>query len=201
MIEGVDIVQFSWGNVDKAGDVAAEIDQRVQLDGPLAAAESRPGKEAQAQVDGRRVEGVNGLFECDGERFGSIQGSGTLDQDLGEVGEDAPVVGAVGVGQRAAGNGSSEAGVVELGTDGAEAGFDVAEAFAEGELGEGQAEELIAARESARPAVAVVTTDAGVEIVTRKELHQLGEDQRTGVHEWHSTAGEERSGVDCDRWS
>ena len=76
-----------------------------------------------------------------------------------EVGKDPPVVNTIGVGQSAAGDGTSEAGVIELGRDGAEARFDVAEAFAEGELGEGEAEKLIAARESPQLVVAVVVTD------------------------------------------
>jgi hypothetical protein len=117
---------------------------------------------------------------------------------LSKVGEDSPVVNAVGIGHRTAGDGSSEASVIELGLDCAEAGLDVAEALAEGELGESETKKLIATGESARPGIATVTVDAGVEIVPGKELHQLGENQRTGVHESNFTAGLGSSGVDCD---
>jgi len=68
---------------------------------------------------------------------------------------------------------SPQAGVVEFGLDGVEAGFDVAEAFAEGELGEREGEELIAAGEPTGPGVAAVASDAGVEFVAWKELHEL----------------------------
>ena len=138
-------------------------------------------------------------MERDAEQFAGVKCACLIDEDVGEVAIDSPVVNAVGIGEGAAGDAPAEAGVVQFGPEDAEAGFDVAEAFAEGELGEGQAEELIAAGESARSAVAVVAADAGVELVTGQELHQLGEHQRTGVHDWHSTAGEGRSGVDCDR--
>jgi hypothetical protein len=42
MIEGFDIVHFPVGNVDKTGDIAAQIDQGMELDSRLASAELRP---------------------------------------------------------------------------------------------------------------------------------------------------------------
>ena len=67
LVEHVHIVHFPVGNVDKTGDVAAQVDQRVQLDGALAPAKLGPREQAQAQVDGRGVEGVGGLLQFDGE--------------------------------------------------------------------------------------------------------------------------------------
>ena len=55
------------------------------------------------------------------------------DQD---VGEDAPIVGAVGIGERAPRNVRAKAGVVAFVFDSMEAGFDVAKTFAVGELSE-----------------------------------------------------------------
>jgi hypothetical protein len=58
-VEGIDIVHFSAGNVDKTRNVATEIDQSVELDGGLAFAKSGPGKKLQTEIDRSRIEGVN----------------------------------------------------------------------------------------------------------------------------------------------
>jgi hypothetical protein len=42
------IMHLAIGDVDEGGDVAAKIEQGVHLDGSLVAAESGPGKQAQA---------------------------------------------------------------------------------------------------------------------------------------------------------
>ena len=46
MIEDRDIVHFPVGNMDKTGNVAAQIQQRVQLDGAFATAKRGPRKQA-----------------------------------------------------------------------------------------------------------------------------------------------------------
>ena len=65
--------------------------------------------------------------------------------------------------------------MVELGPVRAEARFDVAQALAVRQLGIGHAEKLISAGEASDPILAVVASDAGIELVTRQEFHQLGE--------------------------
>ena len=200
-IECVDIVQFPLGNVDETGNVAAEIDQRVQFDGAFTATKFRPGEEFQTEVDGRGIEGVNGFAEGGRERFVRVERSGPTDQDVGEVGEDAPIVNAVGIGERASRNVRAKAGVVAFFFDGMQAGFDVAKTFAVGELGEGHGQELIATGEPAMSAMVAVTTNARVEIVTRQVVHQLREDELTRKHVRCSTIGNENPEVDCDRGS
>ncbi len=77
----------------------------------------------------------------------------STDQHLSEIGEDVPVVDAVGIGQCAPRDVAAEARMVELGLEGSQTRLDVAQAFAEGQLGERQAEELIPTREAARTTV------------------------------------------------
>ena len=101
---------------------------------------------------------------------------------MGEVGEDAPVALFIGVGQRAAGDGLAEAGVIEARAEGGQTGFNVAETFASGELGESQDEEMFVSREFADAGVAVLTSDALVELVFGEQLQELGEDRATLVH-------------------
>ena len=82
---------------------------------------------------------IGGLEQT--ERIGVKRG-GLLDEDLGEGGKDTPVAIFVGIGQRAAGGGLADAGVVEFRAEGRQAGFAVAQTFAPSQLGEGEHEEL-----------------------------------------------------------
>lgn len=105
------------------------------------------------------------------------------DEHLREIGEDAPVPALVGVGQGAPRDGATtEAHVVQLVGDGAQAGLDVAQALSIGELCEGQRQELIPAGEASGPAVASVTVNAPMEIVVWDQCHELSEDRFSLVH-------------------
>lgn len=181
-VEDVDFVRISRGKMDKRGNVPAQIEQRVQLDGGLAPTKRRPGKQRQTQVDRGRVERVGRLFQLDAERFLSVQRSRLSDEDLREVAVDAPVARAIGVGQRAPRNASAKAGVIQLRSQRTQAGFDVAEALAKRHLGKRHAQKLIATTQFANPAIAVITPHATVEFVTRKQLHQLSKHQLTRKH-------------------
>ena len=95
-----------------------------------------PGEDREAEVDGGRVEGIDGVVELEAEAVLGIERPGDADQRLGEVGMDAPVAPLVGVGQGGAGDAPADAHVVELGVLGAQAGLDVAQALAIGQLRE-----------------------------------------------------------------
>ena len=112
LVEGVDIVHFAIGNADKSWDIAMQVEQRVHLDGALALAKSGPRKQRQTQIDGGRIESVKALIEIDADRIGGIQRPGYIDQDVREIGKDAPVARFVGVGQSGAGNLTAKAQMV-----------------------------------------------------------------------------------------
>jgi hypothetical protein len=71
---------------------------------------------------------------------------------------------------------------LQLGSEGREAGFDVAQTFAPGQLGERQHEKLFVGGEFADAPVAVVTGDTFVELVFGEEVEELGQDGATFVH-------------------
>ena len=77
-------------------------------------------------------------------------------------------------GQRVAGGGLADAGVIEFGAKGRQTGFDVAQTFAPGQLGEGQHEELFVGGQLADAEVAVVTGDTLVKFVFGEEVEELG---------------------------
>ena len=175
---------------DKRGDVAPQVQQRVHLHGGLVPAELGPGEQRKAQVDGGRVQSVETLIEIHADRIAGVQRPRDANQDLGEIGIDPPVARLVGVGQCGARHLGAESHVVELGAERTQARFDVAQAFAVGQLGERHAEELIPAGEAAPSAIPVVAAYAAAEFAIRKEADQLGEYGAAEVHEPLSAASE-----------
>src|SRR5690606_19793076 len=165
VVERRRVVHFSVGNMHETRNAATQIEQRVQLHRALSATKRCPGEQAQTQVDRGRVESVNRLFQFHGQRLLSVQLPGSLNQRLREVGIDPPVVSTTGVGQRAPRDASTKPRVIQLGFQRAETGFDVAQAFAKGQLSERETEKLIATGETARTTVASVSSHAGIELV------------------------------------
>jgi len=54
-VEDIDVVKLAIADVQKRGDVAAKVQERVQLDGRLGRAKRGPRKHRQAQVDGGAI--------------------------------------------------------------------------------------------------------------------------------------------------
>ena len=65
---------------------------------------------------------------------------------------------------------------------GLKAGFNVAQAFTAGELGEGHRHELIEAGEGMDPVIAAMALHDAREFAAGEEVEQLGEDDSSGVH-------------------
>jgi hypothetical protein len=181
-VQGFDIVDRPGGDVDPAGDVAAQVEQSVSLDGGLGLSEFRPGEEGEAKTDGGGVEGVGGLVEVGAEGIGGVKLAGFLDQDVGEVGPDAKGALFVGVGHGVAGGGRTHSHVPEFGLMGAQTTFDIAQTLAGGQLGEGHAQVLVHAGEVLDIAFAVVSPDAAGELGVREKLHNLGKDGLSLIH-------------------
>ena len=160
-------VHFPVGNMHKTRNVAAEVQERMQLDGSLAAAKLGPGEQAQAPVDRRGVERVDRLLKIDGQRFLFVQLPRPANQHLREIGIDSPIVGAIRIGQRAARNLATKTRVIQLRSQSAKAGLDVPQAFSKGKLREPQAQKLIATRKASLPMIASILADTSVELAPR----------------------------------
>ena len=141
-----------------------------------------PRKHRQTQIDGRRVERVDGVLQIDAEGLVGIERPRDADQALREVGVDAPVAHGVGIGQRIARDRRANAEVIELGSLGAQTRFDVAQALAKSQLRERHAQKLIQAGERLHLALALIATDASAKRRQRKMLHQLREHQLALIH-------------------
>jgi hypothetical protein len=183
----MDVVRLAVGNMEKRWDIAMQVEQCVHLDGGLVAAELGPGKQREAEVDGGRIERVEAGIEVHAERIPGIQRASDADQVLREVGEDAPVVGLVGVGQRGTRDAASEAEMIALRAQRTETGFDVAKALAVGQLGEGHRQKLLPTGQPAKPSVATMALDRAAKLTVGKKGNQLRKDGAALVHAPSST--------------
>ena len=169
----------------------------MEFDGGLVLAKRGPRKERETEVNGGGVQRISGGLKFKAKRFIGVKRGGLPDEDLGEIGKDAPVAMFIGIGQRAAGGGLTDTGVIEFWAQGRQAGFDVAQTFAPGQLGKRQHEELFIGGEFADAAVALVTGDTLVELVFGEAVEELGEDGATFVHkvENRRNAGSHPQGI------
>jgi hypothetical protein len=184
LVKDIDLVHLAITDVNERGDVAAQIEQRMQLDGCLGPAEHGPRKHRQTQIDGGGVERVDGFLQIDAEGLLHIQPPGDADQALGEIGVDAPVAHGVGIGQRVASHRRPNPEMIELGTLCTQAYFDVPKTLPVGQLCERHAQELIQAREGLHFELAPIADNAAAESSQRKMAHQLRKHQPASVHRW-----------------
>lgn len=142
IVEDIDLVGLAVGDVNEAGDGAAQVEQRVQFDGRFGGTKRCPRIHRQAQIDGRGIEGIYRRFEIHDKRFADIQGARHRNQVLRQIGVDLPGSGRVC--QSIAGNRrTAKSHVVQPMCLRAQIDFDFAQRFPIGQLRECHDEELI----------------------------------------------------------
>ena len=181
-IQNSDIVHFPVCYLDKRGDGASQIEKSMKLDGAFVFAEDGPGEKRKTEVDGRGVEGVDGLLERQTEIIAGIESASLVDEHLSEVGVNPPVTGFIGVGQGVTGNVATDAHMIQSIPHRTQTGLDVPEALPIGQLSKGHAEELIETGEAFDLVVATVSLDAFSELIKWQEIHYLGKDGRRCIH-------------------
>src|ERR1039458_3641444 len=154
----------------------------MQLDRGLPCTKARPRKHRQAEIDGRGIQSIDCIVQIEAERFGGIHGARDVDEHLCKVGEDAPVMSFIGIGQSGPGNPASNAHVIELAVDRSQAGFDITQALAIRQLSKCDAKELIETGKSPEFTITAVAFDALVELVGRDVIDQLREDDAADMH-------------------
>src|SRR5208282_887263 len=167
---------------DQGGNRAAQIQERVQFDRGLGRTKPRPGKQGQAEVDGGGIQSVNRLCQLDAHRFIRIQTAGTGDERVSQVGVDAPVAGAVGVGQGAVSHGGTEAHAEKEILPGTQTNFDVGQAIPVSDLGKSHGQKLVPTGEVINLAVAVITVDTTAELLRMNPVGQLRKNKLPSGH-------------------
>src|SRR5208337_1046216 len=166
-VQDVDVVPFAVGNMDKTGDCAAQIQQRMQLDRRLGRAKRCPRKQRQTQIDGGGVQRIYGVVQLQAQRLGRVQPPCDANQGLGELAVQAPVASLVGIGQIAAREVAAQSQVICLGCVRFQTRLDVPQALAKGDLRERHAQELIQATEGAHVEVGAILRHQTTEGVPR----------------------------------
>jgi hypothetical protein len=105
-----------------------------------------------------------------------------VDETLSEVCIDPPVPLLVRIGQRAAGDGSTNAEVVQTFGNGTRAGLDIAQAVAILRSCNGHGQELIPPGEPPNAMISSVAPDAAIDCEARAVGHRLREDRAPEVH-------------------
>jgi len=130
LIENLHVSKLAIANPDEGWNVAVKVQQRVHLHSTLTLTEASPGEHRQAEVDRCGVQSVSAQSEFLAEGIIQVERAGAAYDNLREVGEDAPVVSLVSVGQGGLGNPATDTHMVKLGGRGSQAGFDVTQALA-----------------------------------------------------------------------
>ena len=134
-VHHIDLMRLAVGDVNETGNIASQVQQRVQLDGGLGRAKRSLGKHRQTQIDGAGVERVARRIELQSERLRGVQGTSQANQVRGEVGIHLPRACGVRIGQRVARNRlTAKPQVVQPSCLGAQVDLDVAQGFAIGQL-------------------------------------------------------------------
>ena len=121
-----DVAQLAVADVQEGGNIAAQVEQRMQLNGRFGRAKWSPRKHRQTQIDGTGIQRINRL-----------------------------------------------AYVVELGCLGAQAGFDIAQAFSISKLSEGHTQILVETGEALHLVLAAIARNATTKRRQRQMLRQL----------------------------
>jgi len=181
-VKHMDVVSCAVADVQERGGVAAQVQERVQLDGRLGRVKRNPRKHRQAQVDSAGIQRVDRVFQIDPKRLPGIQTTGDPNERLGKLGTDTPIAHFVGIGQRAARNPALDVHVVQLARLCAQARFDVAQALAIGQLGKGHAEILLEAGKALELVLSTTASDATAKRRQRHMLRDLRKHQLASVH-------------------
>ncbi len=184
IVHHVDLVGVAVGDVNEAGDIASQVQPRVQLDGGLGEAKGSPRKQhLQTQVDGAGVERVDRRIELYAKRLRGVQRSCNSNQVLSEVCIDLPRTCGVRIGQRVARNRlAAKPHVVQPPSLGTQIDFDVAQGFAVGQLGKGHGEELVQTREVFDLVFAVVIGHTAAKCTQWQVEHELRKYELALVH-------------------
>lgn len=167
-------MEAAVGDVNKARNGSAQVQQGMHLHRGLGLAEDGPRKYRQAQVDGGGVERIDGVVEIHPERLAGVELPGATDQVLGKLGTDAPVAARVGIGQGGTSYWLAQPHVIELLGLRCETALDVALSLPVKELSEGHDAELLGAGQRADAMVAVISLHNAEEDRPRQEVHQFG---------------------------
>jgi hypothetical protein len=122
------------------------------------------------------------LVQFDADRIGDVKRTREVDHNLSEVGEDAPVMRVVGIGQSGARHPPVKTHVIKLATERSQACLYVAQAIPVSKLGKAHRQILVPAREASRSGISAVSSHATTKFAIGQKAQQLRENGSALVH-------------------
>src|SRR5204863_7964357 len=90
-IQRQSITHFTVGNVDKTGDRAAQIEQRVHFDGCFGTTKISPGKQSETQIYSSAVERIDCVVKIKSDIVIGVKLARATDQNGGKIMPYAPI--------------------------------------------------------------------------------------------------------------
>ena len=187
-IEHIHVPHLAVADVNERGNRASQVQKRMHLDRRLGGAEGRPAEHTQTQIDGARIERVNGGAERADfalDRADWVVGVERL-RPCNQVHRkrliDAPIAQIQGVGKRCAGGGIFEPHVKELGSVGHQTNMNIPQRLAPSQLRESQDAKNIGTAQTPHARVAMTPIHDAPERLPGHKLHKLCEQRLSYVH-------------------
>ncbi len=181
-IEHVDITHLAVADMNESRNRPAQIQQRMHFYRCLRRAKWCPVEQAQAQIDGRGIQRVNGRIESGVYRFFGIEVPRPCNQSHGQLVINAPVSLIQRIRQGRAGRHAFQSHVKQLGLIGSKTNLDIAQGFAPGQLREGHHTKHIGATQGTHSRIAAVAFDDASKGLPWHVFHDLRKQRLAHVH-------------------
>jgi len=181
-VQPLHIVHTGWRHEHANRNRSPQIDLSVHLDSALGRAEGGPRKHRQRQVNCRRVQSVDGVFQIQTQILARVKTSGFRDQAQSQRLPQSPIPPFVGIGQSRFGHGFPKPQVVKCLGFGVEAFDDIAQTIAPSHLSKDHANQLLAHSEMPHTRVGMKARSQSGEGLAMNQIEDLAEDEATGYH-------------------
>lgn len=181
LIEEMNVMDRSICNAYEYGDWSGQVDLSVQFDGGLGSSEVCPRKHREAQVNGRRIDGIDHLLKIESVGVIGIKPASFANENLSECFIDTPVTELVRISQIGSSDIPAYAHRIALRAV-SKTSFDIPQALAECDLRESHCKELVASRHPLAGSGHRVAVDATRQLLWIQHIGDLCKYETSSVH-------------------
>jgi len=176
------IMDTPTGDDHDGRNVAAQVEQCMELHRGFAATKLSPREKRQTQIDDGRVQRVNGMHQVHTKGLVRVQLTSSLDQYLSKIGIDPPIAHLIRMRQSIARYSTTNAHVIQLGGPSAQTRFNIPKTLAISQLSKSHGQELIPTRKPLDFVITAIALDAPAKLIPRSKIHQLSKNRLTNIH-------------------
>ena len=168
--------------MDEGRNRTAKVDQGLQLDGSLGLAKRRQLEQAQTQVNGSGVQGVDRILEIEFQVLVQIKLARATDQNSSQVEPMSSVGRLVGTCQGGAVNSVAKSHGVQLAQVGSKSHFEVSQALSPSQFCKRDDAKLLGASQTSYARVAAIASQDARKACPWNELHDLRQQGFADIH-------------------